>query len=69
MSKLVPDYEIEIKNRVWSVFNHAAWHSVHAVHEVKQRINVGIDFASLTVEEFLPILHANSKTVVPENLL
>lgn len=69
MSKLAADYEIEIKNRVWSVFNHAAWHSVHAVHEVKQRINVGIDFSSLTVEEFLPILHANSKTVVPSNLL
>lgn len=69
VSKLSPAYEITIKNRVWSVFNHAAWHSVHSSSNFKKRINVGIDFATLSVHEFMPILTANSIVTVPENQL
>jgi hypothetical protein len=69
VSKLDPAYEITIKNRVWSVFNHAVWHSVHSTSNFKKRINVGIDFATLTVDEFLPILKSNSKIVVPTSQL
>ena len=69
VSKLEAAYEIEIRPNIWSVFNHAAWHSVHSNKDFEKRINVGIDFATLSVDEFLPILQSNSKTVVPTNLL
>jgi hypothetical protein len=69
VSKLELAYEITIKNRIWSVFNHAEWHSVHSDSNFKKRINVGIDFATLTVDDFLPILTSNSKVLVPASQL
>lgn len=71
MSKLKISYEACIQKNVWSVFNHAAWHSVHTSNEKTKydiRVNIGIDFKTLTIEEFEPILKANSRVIVPENL-
>jgi len=54
-SKLEKTFEVQIPKNKWIVFNHAIWHSVHANPNngrISGRINVGIDFNTLTVEEF-----------------
>lgn len=42
----------------WYVFNHKEWHSVHRFGQGK-RINIGIDFDSISAEELIAIVKKN----------
>jgi len=62
-SKLETAFEVQIPKNKWIVFNHAIWHSVHANPnntQISGRINVGIDFNTLSAEQFELLLKQNS---------
>tara|TARA_R110000782_G_scaffold165740_2_gene257722 strand:+ start:2448 stop:3143 length:696 start_codon:yes stop_codon:yes gene_type:complete len=42
----------------WYAFNHLAWHSVHKFSEGSMRINMGLDFDNLTMENLVKELKA-----------
>lgn len=46
----------------WYLFNHAAWHSVHRYSSTgPARINIGIDYRTISAEQLLDILKKNEK--------
>ena len=50
-SKMVVDVETELKYDVWTTFDNYKWHSVHRDKIVEPRINININFATLTYQE------------------
>jgi len=51
ISKLEVSTETILQENQWSLFNHRDWHSVHRTSDVGVRINFGIDFKTMNVDQ------------------
>lgn len=51
LNKLEVKTEYTMKEDQWVLFNHKAWHSVHRKSDVGVRINLGIDFKTMNINE------------------
>jgi hypothetical protein len=56
MKKLDVVVSTTLKENEWIVFNHREWHSVHRESDTGVRINFGLDFKTLTVDQVLEYL-------------
>ena len=51
MDKLTVVEEHVLREDKWTLFNHEAWHSVHRNSTVGTRINIGVDFKTMDINE------------------
>lgn len=51
LNKLEVKTEYTMKEDQWVLFNHKAWHSVHRKSDVGVRINLGIDFKTMNINQ------------------
>jgi len=60
MSRCRVAAETVLKKNVWTLFNHYAWHSVHAQQEsIDFRVNIGIDFKTFDAEQVRKLVEDN----------
>ena len=56
MAKLKVAEEKSLTPNVWTLFNHEIWHSVHRDGDLGVRINFGIDFKTMNVNQAMEYL-------------
>jgi hypothetical protein len=60
MSRCQVAAETVLKINTWTLFNHHAWHSVHAQQKnIDFRVNIGIDFKSFDAEQVRKLVEEN----------